>query len=248
MSTSQPHEVIKLLSHELRWQMVRSLAISDHRVNELVTLVDQPLNLVSYHLRQLREGGLVIARRSEADGRDTYYSLDRNLLQTLYLAAGNAIHLSISESPIDRMNLPAKPRILFICTHNSARSQMAEGLMHHLGLDQVDVKSAGSEPASVHPDAIKTMKQLGIDIRQQQSKSLQEFANQHFDWIITVCDRAREVCPTFPGEGHYLHWGYRDPVTITDDQERRQAFTTTAQQLGSRIQQFLYELQTGALT
>lgn len=246
MRVNTPPEVIKLLAHDLRWQLLQSLVVGDYRVNELVTLMEQPLNLVSYHLKQLREGQLVTMRRSEADGRDNYYSLDLDHLQHLYRDAGIAIHPALIGESEGTISLASKPKVLFVCTHNSARSQMAEGLMRQLGHGQIDVSSAGSEPASIHPDAIHTMDALGIDIRTQFAKSFGEFANQSFNTIITVCDRAREVCPTFPGEGQELHWGFPDPVVIENDMDRQQAFTDIAIRLQSRIKHFLYDLKTGA--
>jgi len=243
MRVDTPPEVIKLLAHDLRWQLIQSLTIGDYRVNELVTMMEQPLNLVSYHLKQLREGQLVTMRRSEADGRDNYYSLDLDHLQGLYRDAGMAIHPALMGESQDTVSLASKPRVLFVCTHNSARSQMAEGLMRQLGRGQIDVASAGSEPATIHPDAVRTMDALGIDIQSQYAKSFDEFANQSFDTIITVCDRAREVCPTFPGEGQELHWGFPDPVVIENDITRQQAFTEIAIRLQSRIKHFLYDLK-----
>lgn len=246
MRVETPPKVIKLLAHDMRWQLVQSLAGGDYRVNELVTMMEQPLNLVSYHLKQLREGQLVTMRRSEADGRDNYYSLDLDHLQHLYHDAGMAIHPALIGEREGAISLASKPKVLFVCTHNSARSQMAEGLMRQLGHGQIDVSSAGSEPASIHPDAIRTMDALSIDIRSQSAKSFDEFANQSFDTIITVCDRAREFCPTFPGDGQELHWGFPDPVVIENDIDRQQAFMDIAIRLQSRIKHFLSDLKTGA--
>jgi ArsR family transcriptional regulator, arsenate/arsenite/antimonite-responsive transcriptional repressor / arsenate reductase (thioredoxin) len=245
MTPDSPPEILKLLAHDLRWQIVRRLAGGDYRVNELVAHVDQPLNLVSYHLRQLREQQVVQARRSEADGRDTYYSLDLDHLGQLYQSAGAAIHPALVTSGPQSATLAHRPSVLFVCTHNSARSQMAEALMRHLSGGQVQVSSAGSEPSSVHPDAITTMATLGIDIRHQRSQGFADFHDQAFDVIITVCDRAREVCPTFPGDGQHIHWGYPDPAALADPQARRQAFADTARRLQARIAHFLSGLQAG---
>src|SRR5664279_1572558 len=193
----QPPEVIKLLAHDLRWHLLKALTTSDLRVQELATWVDEPMNLVSYHLKKLRDDGVVSTRHSEADGRDIYYSLDIGRLRELYQAAGAALHPALCEPTVVTYPLPTTPgRVLFVCTHNSARSQMAEGLMRHLGGAYFQVYSAGSHPTQPHSDAIRAMDALGIDIRSQRSKHLQEFENQVFDYVITVCDRAREVCPT----------------------------------------------------
>lgn len=239
-ASQQPPEFIKLLANDLRWRVLKALTTSDLQVNELVTQLQQPMNLISYHLKKLREDALVTTRRSEADGRDVYYSLDLDRLRQMYLQAGAALHPMVGANftPIDVSQL-SHQRILFVCTHNSARSQMAEGLLRHLSQGQVDVISAGSHPTSIHPDAIRTMDHFGINIRNQSSRSLSDVKGQSFNYVITVCDKAREVCPTFPGEGQQIHWGFSDPVGIADDAERIQAFEKIALHLQSRINQFL---------
>jgi len=146
----------------------------------------------------MRDDALVTMRRSEADGRDVYYSLDIDHFRHLYLQAGMALHPAIGlDLPAFDAAQLAHQRVLFVCTHNSARSQMAEGLLRHLSQGHLDVFSAGSQPTTVHPDAIRAMQQFGIDISQQQSRPFSDFAGQPFDYVITVCDKAREVCPTF---------------------------------------------------
>jgi protein-tyrosine-phosphatase/DNA-binding transcriptional ArsR family regulator len=234
----QPPEALKLLAHALRWSLLRALSVSDYRVQELVSRLEQPMNLVSYHLKQLRDAGLVTARRSEADARDVYYTLDVDHLRRALAAAAAALHpaLLLAETPTE-----ARPRrrVLFVCTHNSARSQIAEGLLRHLGGAAVEVYSAGSHPTHVHPEAVQAMDQLGINIRGQQAKHLSDFDGQSFDYVITVCDRAREICPTFPGDSQQLHWGFADPVLIEDPAARRQAFEQTVRRLQSRIRHFL---------
>lgn len=243
MEAVQPPEFIKLLANDLRWGLLKALTISDLQVNELVAQLQQPMNLVSYHLKKMREDALVTMRRSEADGRDVYYSLDLNRLRQMYLEAGTALHPALGWNlPIKETSRLQHQRILFVCTHNSARSQMAEGLLRHLSEGYLDVLSAGSHPTVVHPDAIRTMADFGIDIRQQQSRPLSNVEGQPFDYVITVCDKAREVCPTFPGSGAAIHWGFPDPVVIQDETERRAVFEQTAQQLKSRIEYFLSTL------
>lgn len=246
VSAATPPEVIKLLAHSLRWQLVQALAISDYRVNELVHLVDQPINLVSYHLKQLRLGQMVTTRRSDADGRDVYYSLNVAQLRSAYYTAGAALHPMLAQTPPSRA-LHKKPSVLFICTHNSARSQMAEGLLRHLSADELVVNSAGSIPDRVHPDAITTMARRGIDIERQHAKGFDAVRGESFGVVITVCDQAREICPTFPATTQQIHWGFSDPSRISDEQERRRAFKQTADGLQARIEHFLHSLQMGAI-
>jgi len=114
-------------------------------------------------------------------------------------------------------------RVLFICTHNSARSQMAEGLLRHLGGDRFEVFSAGTEATHVRPLAIQAMAELGIDISGQPSKTLERYLNQPFDEVITVCDAAAEACPFFPGASHRRHWSFEDPSKAQGSQEEQLA-------------------------
>lgn len=104
-----------------------------------------------------------------------------------------------------------KTRVLILCTGNSCRSQMAEGILRHFGKDRFEVASAGTKPSSVNPTAIEVMKEIGIDISGHRSKHLDELRGQFFDLVITVCDHARDVCPVFPGGVKQLHWGFPDP-------------------------------------
>ena len=116
-----------------------------------------------------------------------------------------------------------KKRILFICTHNSARSQMAEGLLRGLGGDQFEAFSAGTEATHVRPLAIKAMAELGIDISNQQSKTLERYLNEPFDEVITVCDTAAEACPLFPGAAKMQHWSFPDPSKATGSEAEQLA-------------------------
>ena len=102
-----------------------------------------------------------------------------------------------------------KTRVLFLCTHNSARSQMAEGLLRHLAGDRFEVVSAGTEATFVRPEAIEAMAELGADISGQESKALERYLGEPFDYVVTVCDDANEACPTFPGAKHRLHWSFQ---------------------------------------
>ncbi|MBV9242305.1 MAG: arsenate reductase ArsC, partial [Acidobacteria bacterium] len=125
-----------------------------------------------------------------------------------------------------------KKRVLFLCTGNSARSQMAEGLLRHMAGDRFDVYSAGVEPSRVRPEAIAAMDEIGIDISGQQSKSVDEFTGKQFDYVITVCDNARQNCPVFPGNAVRIHWSFNDPASVEgNEKERNAAFRQVRDQI-----------------
>src|SRR5436853_7130501 len=135
------------------------------------------------------------------------------------------------------MDSQGKQRILFLCTHNSARSQMAEGLLRHLGGDRFEAFSAGTEATAVRPLAIKAMAELGIDISQQQSKTLNRYLHEPFDEVITVCDAAAEACPIFPGASHRRHWSLEDPSKATGSEaEQLAVYRRVRDELQSRIE------------
>lgn len=112
-----------------------------------------------------------------------------------------------------------KQRVLILCTGNSARSQMAEGLLHNLAGDRFEVFSAGTKPAGLNPNAVRALAELGIDISGHRSKSVDEYAGQQFDYVITVCDNAKESCPFFPGGGQRVHHSFEDPAAAPADQQ-----------------------------
>lgn len=131
-------------------------------------------------------------------------------------------------------------RVLFICTHNSARSQMAEALVNHDLAEQVKAFSAGTEPSSVHPLAVAVMRELGIDISNQRSKGLEEFVGQKFDYVITLCSQADESCPVFFGGTQKIHMGFLDPAAVTgNEEEKNSAFRTVRDQIRDQILEFL---------
>ena len=142
-----------------------------------------------------------------------------------------------------------KQRVLFLCTHNSARSQMAEGLLRHFAGDRFEVFSAGTEATRVRPLAIQVMAELGIDISGQHSKTLDRYVNEPFDEVITVCDAVAEVCPVFPGAAHRRHWSFEDPSKATGSQaEQLAVYRRVRDEIRSRIEdELLKEEQPGVL-
>ena len=133
-----------------------------------------------------------------------------------------------------------KKRVLILCTGNSARSQMAEGLLRHDGGARFDVHSAGVSPTQVRPEAIEAMREVGVDISHQRSKSVEEFAGQAFDHVITVCDNAREQCPVFPAETRRIHWSFDDPSAAEGDESQRLAvFRRVRDEIRARLGEFI---------
>ena len=129
--------------------------------------------------------------------------------------------------------------MLILCTGNSARSQIGEGLLRHDAGDRFEVSSAGTHPSGVRPEAITVMHEIGIDISNQRSKSVKEFAGEQFDYVLTVCDQARESCPIHPGHGQRLHRAFPDPAAIQgSEEERLHAFRMVRDQIRSYLQHF----------
>ena len=133
-----------------------------------------------------------------------------------------------------------RKRVLVLCTGNSARSQMGEGLFRHEGGAEYEVFSAGTKPSTVRPEAITVMRELGIDISGQRSKSVDEFSGQSFDYLVTVCDNARDSCPVFPAGTERIHWSVEDPVAVEgNESERLSAFRRVRDELHGRVKAFL---------
>lgn len=135
-----------------------------------------------------------------------------------------------------------KQRVLILCTGNSARSQMAEGLLRHDGGDGFEVASAGIAPTNVRPEAVAVMGEIGIDISHHRSKSIDDFVGQEFDYVVTVCDNANESCPIFPGRTKRLHWSFEDPAADEGtEEERRASFRKARDGIRERLRNFIAE-------
>ena len=131
-------------------------------------------------------------------------------------------------------------RVLFLCTHNSARSQMAEGLLRHFASDRFEVHSAGTEATSVRPQAVSAMAEVGVDLSGQESKTLERYLGEPFDYVVTVCDAAKEACPVFPGAKNHWHWSFEDPSQATGtEEERLEVFRTVRDEIRERIEKEL---------
>lgn len=247
--STAPPSFLQLTGHPMRWQLLNELTRSDRQVRELAALVDQRQSLVSYHLAQLRAGGLVTMWRSSADKRDAYYSIDLAACRERLAEAGGALHPGLRLVPAE----PAPPRhgterprarVLFLCTGNSARSQMAEAILQREGGGRVEAASAGSHPRGLHPLAVSVMRERGIDIGDRRSKHFDEFAGQPFDHVISLCDRVREVCPDFPGRTRVAHWSMPDPAAEAADADDGHAvFARTADELTTRIHFLLHVIE-----
>ncbi|MBU2541639.1 MAG: arsenate reductase ArsC [Candidatus Omnitrophica bacterium] len=135
-----------------------------------------------------------------------------------------------------------KKKVLFLCTGNSCRSQIAEGFLRARAADRFEVSSAGLRPAYIHALTIKVMQEAGVDISGQYSKSIKEFLKQSFDYVITVCDNAKQVCPVFQGKHKKIHWSIEDPVFVgRTGKERLSAFRNTRDIIKERVEQFISE-------
>src|SRR5215471_18859999 len=238
-----PPVFVRAAAHPLRWRLLTDLAHSAYRVRDLVIRVDQPQNLVSYHLRLMRDGGLVTATRSSFDGRDSYYHLDLDRCAEALTDGGAALHPALRQHAAPPI-APAGQQpsghiaVLFVCTGNSARSPIAEALLRHHTPEHLTVRSAGSRPKPrLHPNTIRVLRDaFDIDIANQQTRHLDTLSGRRFDHVITLCDKAREVCPEFAHHPRRIHWSIPDPAAAGDtDQASYPAFQRTAADIDTRI-------------
>lgn len=240
--------MLGLLGEPVRWQLVAELGRSDRRVGELVQLVGKPQNLVSYHLSELRRAGIVSSRRSSADRRDVYYRADLLECRNQLGDAASSLHPGlavVAAPPGDAAPRPTRARLLFLCTGNSARSQIAEALVQQRSGGAVEARSAGSRPKPLHPNAVRVMAERGIDIAGRPTKSLTRFARSRFDRVITLCDKVREVCPEFPAAPITAHWSIADPAAGGETpQASYAAFQQVADDIEVRVALLLADLRT----
>jgi protein-tyrosine-phosphatase/DNA-binding transcriptional ArsR family regulator len=241
-----PLEFLQLAGHPLRWRLLEALSRSDLLVGELTELIGEPQNLISYHLAKLRDARLVAARRSSADRRDTYYTVDLARIGGRLAAAGAALHPGLQLAPSRDEARLCTVKILFLCTGNSARSQLAEAFAKARSGGAIKAYSAGSEPKSLHPNAVRVMREHGIDIAGRASKHFDVFAERKFDWVISLCDRVREVCPEFGGKPEVIHWSIANPVTGEANDVTYPLFQQTAAEIATRIDFLLDTLRAGA--
>ena len=235
--------LLGVLAHDLRWTIVRLLAEGDLRARELVAATGEAPNLITYHLARLRAAGLVWVRRSAADGRDSYYVLDLDAIAASMWQVAGDIHpgLGVPRGDATSEEISLRPwRVLFICTGNSSRSQMAEGWLRHLGGSRVVAASAGTVPTSLHPLAVAAMAEQGVDISGHEVKHVGVFADRAFDRVMTLCDRAREVWRRTPRAGIVAHWSVPNPAEAHPAD--LDAFRSTAKELHTRVRYLLPRL------
>ena len=250
-----PPPFVRLASHPVRWRLLQELVRSDRAVSELMTLVDEPQSLVSYHLRQLRDGGLVFARRSSADRRDSYYAIDLVACREALQAAGGALHPALQLAA--GAPGPCAPRRARVAgggccscapaTAHGPRSPRRCSSTCRRG------RSRPSAPAAIRSRCTRTRSaccaKRGIDISANRTKHLDEFVSQRFDEVITLCDRVREVCPEFPSHPELVHWSIPDPALEgPTNRASYPAFVRTADELETRISFQLHLLADPATT
>lgn len=227
--------ILRMATHPVRWALLRELAISDRRVRELVAAVDEPQNLVSYHLRELKAAGLVTVRRSNFDGRDSYYHLDLARCATGFGAAAEALHPLLA---FRHRVWPTGGSVLFLCTGNSARSPMAEALLRWRSDGAVATASAGSHPKpAMHPNTARALRaEFGIELSLRTPQPLTAVGDQSFDYVITLCDKVREFSWDF-GCVKRVHWSLPDPsASGASDDESLTEFRSVAREIDRRIE------------
>lgn len=226
--------LMQLAAHPLRWALLTQLGSGDHRVRELAAAVGEPQNLVSYHLRLLRSAGLVDARRSSFDGRDTYYWLNLSKCAKAFRESAAALHPALAPGPATM----AEPRsVLFLCTGNSARSPMAAALLAKRARGRIRTASAGSHPKpELHVNAVRVMREeYGIDLSGTRPRSLAAVSGRRFDCVITLCDKVREYAREHD-LATTMHWSLPDPSVAGGGYPQ---FLRVAGELSRRVEFFV---------
>lgn len=245
--------VFKALSDETRIRLLKLLQQRELCVCELMQALNMTQPRVSRNLRILKDAGLVKDRR---EGLWVHYSLDESsfnvfagqMLKLLkdWLNDDETVNKDMENlKKAVRLSAKDKVQVLFICTGNSARSQIAEGLLRMQAQDMADVYSGGTEPQKdVHPLAKKVMEEHGIDLSLHYAKGLDRFLNKKFDIIVTVCDKARQTCPIFPGNAIRYHWNLDDPSAVEGNEEKRlSVFRKTFEEISKRIPELIGVIQ-----
>lgn len=232
----EPPRFLQLVSDRHRWQLLREQACSDYRVAELTELLREPRNLASYHLPNLRDAGLVAEQRGSADGRDIYYRVYLVRYRDLLGVTGVALYPGLRLSPASPQPRPPSKTAGAVSLHrNSARSQIAEALHEHRSGGPSAPAPPAVSPKALHPNAVRVMAEVGIDISKRLTKHLNSFARTRFDRLITLCDKVKEICPEFPGQPQAVHWSMPDPAAHGGtDEESCPAFRRTADELEVR--------------
>lgn len=236
IQSSEAPPFLALIAHPLRWRLITALAPSDLRVRELVAAIEEPQNLVSYHLGLLRRGGLVESRRSSFDGRDSYYRLDLEACARGLAETGSALHPTLAAGSVEPRRTRGPIKVLFLCTGNSARSPMAAALLRHHADRRVQAYSAGSHPKPLDPRAADALHHYGITLNDHRPQPLSRFSDRKLNYVISLCDKVREVLPEFTHRPALLHWSIPNPHDLPDDPE---VFARTAAELDLRVRQLV---------
>ena len=258
MGASAIPPALRLLTEPLRWRLVGQLATSDRRVAELVAALETPQSLVSYHLGRLRSAGLVVARRSSFDARETYYHLDLARCADALAQTGAAIHpaLAVADGPardgVGTLRPRPRVRVLFLCTGNSSRSPMAAALLRRHGRPWVHATSAGSHPRPLHPSVARVLlEHHGIELGTHRPTHVDTLATDRFDYVISLCDKVRETHPPLAGHPVRVHWSVADPADPADpadampgDSGPDAPFRRVAEDLDTRVRHLLPVLAT----
>ncbi len=260
-------ELLKTLADPHRLEVLNLIIEGTHTSRALVAATGLPTNLLSHHLKALREAGLVQASRDPHDQRWQYFVPNIARLTEVQFLLSHFLHPARIQprqggtgpggqpapyAPPRHIQLEKefrmtsnKTKVIFLCTGNSARSQMAEALLRQHAGDDFEVYSAGTEPKGMNPYTVQVMEELGVDMSSHHSKSVREFlGHMNFGYVITVCDDAEENCPAvFLSQGQHLHWSFEDPAKATgSDEDIRAKFRDVRGQIDGRIRAWLAEL------